>query len=221
MKIKFLAPLAVTALLFTTACKNEKKNEVETTDAQEVKVAPVTAVSYTVDTAKSTIFWTGIKPTGKHEGTLAIKAGTMKVKENTLEGGSFIIDMNTITVTDLEGDDKAGLEGHLKGLEKKGEDHFFNVTKFPTASFVITAIETVEGKTTVKGNLTIKGITKNISFPATSNVEGNTIALTSEVFTINRTEWNVNYGSKSIFDNLGDRFINDDIEIKIDVKATK
>ncbi|WP_459209950.1 YceI family protein [Aquimarina rhabdastrellae] len=221
MKFKIFGTLAITALLFATSCKEEKKNEVTTTESKEVKEAPVTAVNFNVDAANSTLAWVGSKPTGKHEGTIKLKSGVLNVKEGTLEGGSFVVDMNSIVVTDIEGEDKEHLEAHLKGLEKDGEDHFFNVTKFPTAAFEITGVTTANGVSTVQGNLTIKGISKNISFPATFATTAEGASLTSEVFTINRTEWNVNYASKSVFEDLGDRFINDDIEIKIDLKATK
>lgn len=221
MKIKFLAAVVLSATLMTTACKDEKKNEVTTTETQEVKEAPAAAVAYKVDTANSTLYWVGSKPTGKHEGTIKLSAGSFGVKEDKIESGSFTLDMNSITVTDIEGEDKLHLENHLKGLEKEGEDHFFNVNKFPTSSFEITGVTTAEGKTTVQGNLTIKGISKNVSFPATLATTAEGATLTSEPFTINRTEWNVNYASKSVFDDLGDRFINDDIEIKLELKATK
>ena len=71
----------------------------------------------------------------------------------------------------------------------------------------------------IEGNLTLKEVKKNISFPPSTSLEGDTMVLTSEVFTINRTDWGVNYGSKSVFENLGDKFINDDIELKVNLTA--
>ena len=73
----------------------------------------------------------------------------------------------------------------------------------------------------LSGNLTLKDATNNISFPVSTNMEGNTMILKSETFTIDRSKWNVKYGSKSFFDNLGDKFINDDIELTINLIAEK
>jgi len=162
-----------------------------------------------------------LKPLEKHTGTINLSNGTATVKDGQLESGTFTIDMNSITVTDLEGNSKAKLEGHLKGLQEKSADHFFNVTKFPSATFEITSLGNKEGKTYLEGNLTIKGIKKNISFPANTTIEGDTMTISTEVFTINRTAWNINYASKSIFTDLGDKFIKDDIELKLEIKATK
>ncbi|WP_103070787.1 YceI family protein [Aquimarina sediminis] len=222
MKIKFISAFALAALVISAySCKGEKKNETEATTAEEVKEAPVEAVKYVVDVASSSIEWIGSKPTEKHNGTLKLSSGTLEVKEGVVESGSFVVDMTSITVLDVEGDEKAGLEGHLKGEGEGKEDHFFNVAKFPRAVFEVTGISEKEGKTFIEGNLTIKEIKKNISFPATTSVEGNVMTLSTESFTINRTDWGVNYGSKSVFENLGDKFINDDIELKISVKANK
>jgi polyisoprenoid-binding protein YceI len=140
-----------------------------------------------------------------------------------IESGKFTIDMNSITVLDLKaGDGKEDLEGHLKGLGKEEDaDHFFNTKKFPEGSFEITAVNTVDAQTTVEGNLTLKGITKPVKFPATITLDGNKMTLSTESFKINRTEWNINYKSKSIFDDLKDKFVEDDIELKVNVTATK
>lgn len=222
MKTNFIVTLAATVLIITAySCKGEKKNETEATTAEQIKETPAEAVLYKVDTASSTIEWIGSKPIGKHNGTLGLTSGSMESKDGNIESGSFVIDMASITVTDLEGEEKTSLEGHLKGEGEGKEDHFFNVAKYPKAVFEITGISEKDGKTYIDGDLTIKDIKKNISFPATTSVDGDTITLDTEVFTINRTEWGVNYASKSVFENLGDKFINDDIELKISIKANK
>ncbi|PZQ86228.1 MAG: lipid-binding protein [Flavobacterium johnsoniae] len=224
MKNRIASLLILSALTLTVSCKNDKAAEAETTEAGTVKEASGEAVSYTVDKGNSKIDWTGSKPTGKHTGTINLSDGTVSIKDNVLDSGKFTIDMNTITVTDLKaGDGKEDLEGHLKGTGGKEEDfdHFFNVKKYPQSTFEITKAVTENGKTAVEGNLTMKGITKNVKFPATVTVDGNTVTLVSDPFTINRTLWNVNYGSKSVFDNLGDKFINDDIELKVSITAKK
>jgi polyisoprenoid-binding protein YceI len=222
MKIRFASTLIITVLLITAySCKEEKQNETKANTPEEVKEALVEAITYNVDVASSSIDWVGSKPLEKHTGTLKLTSGTFEAKQGVIISGSFIIDMTSINVTDLEGDSKTDLEGHLKGEEKGAEDHFFNIAKFPKGIFIVTGISEKEGKMSIEGNLTLKDIEKNISFSATTSVEGDVITLISEVFTINRTDWGVNYASKSVFGNLGDKFINDDIEIKIRIKANK
>ena len=107
------------------------------------------------------------------------------------------------------------------GTVEGKEGDFFNVTAYPFSTFQITEVATVEGKTMVSGNLTIKDKTHNISFPATISMEGNVLKLTSETFTIDRTQWGVNFGSKTVFDNLGEKFISDDIELTVNLVANK
>lgn len=216
---KSILSLFVLATITIVGCKNEKN---EAADAADVAPVSEEAVTYTVDSTASMVAWIGSKPTGKHNGTIVISGGEVKVKANALEGGNFTIDMNTITVLDLKaGDGKEDLEGHLKGATKENEDHFFNVAKFPTSTFEITSVTADAGKATVSGNLTMKGITKNVTFPAVVSVDDTTVTIKSDSFKINRTDWQVNYASKSIFDDLKDKFVEDEIELVVTVKATK
>jgi len=114
------------------------------------------------------------------------------------------------------------LEAHLKGTgDKEGQDHFFNIQKYPSGFFAITNIDEKDGKTIVYGNLTIKDVTKSVNFPANITVSDKEVVIDSDTLVLNRTYWNINYASKSIFDNLKNKFINDEIEIKVRVKATK
>lgn len=211
------------SLALTVSCKKDNTENAETTEAVEAKEATAEAVKYNVNTEESVIDWTGSKPTGKHTGTIKISEGEFAVKNDSVESGKFTLDMNSITVTDLEaGNGKEDLEGHLKGLGKEETaNHFFNVNKYPTGTFEITGITQEEGKTMVEGNLTLKETTKNIKFPATITVTPEAVTLVSESFKIDRTLWKVNYSSKSIFDNLGDKYVDDEIEIKVNVKAAK
>ncbi len=211
--------IAATGLAFT-ACKNNN-NEANVSEAKEVAQAEEEASQFEVDTAVSVIEWQGAKPTGNHTGTIKVSEGSFMANDSVIESGTFVIDMNSIVVTDLEGDEKKNLEAHLKGTVEGKEGDFFNVTEYPEATFEVTGITEEEGQAMLQGNLTIKEETKNISFPVNINQEGESIEITSEDFTIDRTKWNVNYGSKSVFDGLGDNFINDDIELKINLKAKK
>ncbi|MFA7446043.1 MAG: YceI family protein [Flavobacteriaceae bacterium] len=218
MKKVFLSLVVAAGLVFTaTSCKKSEN----AAEATEVATESAEAVKFTVDTATSVIEWKGSKVvSGAHNGTLKLASGEVSAKDGALEAGSFTMDMNTIEVLDLAGDPekKGWLEGHLKGSEEEKADHFFNVSQFPEAKFEITSVT----GGTIEGNLTLKGITKNVKFPATVTVSDSEVTIASETFTINRTEWNVNYGSGNVFKDLAaDNVISDDIELKVLVKATK
>lgn len=220
MKKRILSIFTIAALtLAVVGCK--KANEANTSEAEAAATSEATSEKYVVNVSESTIEWKGFKPTGSHAGTLNLDSGTFSVNNETLQSGTFIIDMKSINVTDIEGDQKASLEAHLKGTVEGKEGHFFNVTKFPNGAFEITGTSRENGKTMVSGNLTIKGNKNNITFPANITNDGDVMTIASDAFTIDRTKWSINYGSKSVFDNLGDKFINDDMELKIVIKAKK
>ena len=173
--------------------------------------APKTS-TFKVDTQKSIILWNGKKVTGEHSGTIKLAGGTLNLSGTKLAQGSFTIDMTTITSTDGAG---ARLEGHLKA------DDFFGVEKFPTANFVITKVTPAAGKLTVSGNLTIKGITKALSFPATLAVKGNSLTAVAKGVKVDRTKYDIRYGSKSFFDSIGDKAIDDEFTLDITLVASK
>ncbi len=210
----------MTAFVFVgmVSCKDNKENETEAMEAME---ASDVAINYTVDTDASEITWKGNKPTGSHNGTIDLSSGNFAMNNGAVEAGTFVINMTTITDKDLEGEQKANLEAHLKGTAEGQEGDFFNVNKFGTAKFELTGVSESNGKTMINGNLTIKDKTNAIEFPATISEQGNSVTIKSEPFMIDRTKWGVNYGSKSIFDNLGDKFIDDDMEITVSIVANK
>jgi polyisoprenoid-binding protein YceI len=206
------------------SCKKDSSAiDAETTEAEALKPVTNTSKRYTVDTIASTINWVGSKPTGSHSGTINISKGKLFVKNDTLETGKFVLDMQSINVTDpKEGKDKINLENPLKGLgNEDSADHFFNTNKYPTGQFDITAITAENNKTMIEGNLTLKDITKNIKFPAVIYINDTLVTLNSENFKINRTLWNINYNSKSPVKNLGDQYIDDDIELKVNIIAKR
>lgn len=207
------------------SCKNEAKNETEAKDAEEVTQASEEAVNYNVLTEESTIKWKGTKPVGGgHNGSIDIAKGEFKIMDGAIEGGKVVVDMETITAEDLEGEKAKNLEAHLMGTVEGKEGDFFNVQEYPEATFEVTGFEKKEGKNWLTGNLTLKENTKSIDIPVDMaiNSDGSEIKITSEPFTIDRTDWEVNYGSKSVFDNLvGDNVISDDIELQLMVKAKK
>ncbi|MCC8358425.1 YceI family protein [Salinimicrobium sediminilitoris] len=224
MKKRVLNFVLVAGITFgSVACKNDKENKVEPGEAQQAAVAGEEAMTYEIDTTQSTIEWRGTKPTGEHQGTINIQDGTLMATTEEITSGRVVIDMNSINVTDegIAPDDKTSLENHLKGTVEGKETDFFNVNKFPTATFEITGVTEENGQKMLQGNLTLKEETKNIQFPVNSNLDGETITLESETFTIDRTDWGVNYGSKSVFDNLGDKFISDEMELTINVTARR
>lgn len=176
------------------------------------------AESYVVDTKKSELEWMGKKVLGKHWGTVNIKKGTL-VKEGNKLSGEFHIDMTSIESHDLD-DAKvnAKLVGHLQS------DDFFSVAKHPVSKFKITSIKEQKGQGIanhiVTGNLTIKGITNEISFPAHIDIRGGIMTAKAE-FTIDRSKWDVRYGSGSFFDNLGDNTIDDKIWFTLNLIGKK
>lgn len=169
-----------------------------------------------VDTAASNIVWTGYKVTGQHTGNVKVKSGSIVYHDGKLTGGSFEIDMNSITCTDLQGEWGDKLVGHLKA------DDFFGVAKFPTAKFVITRAYPTDtkGNYRVIGNLTIKEATKEIKFNANVADAGSEIKCTGTI-KLDRTEFNVRYGSGSFFDGLGDKTIYDEFDLAVSLVAKK
>ncbi|MBZ9626675.1 YceI family protein [Psychroflexus sp. CAK1W] len=160
-----------------------------------------------VDVKESTIRWEGEKLTGSHEGTINLKEGFFLMENGELVGGEFTADMTSIDVTDLEGDSKEKLMGHLRS------DDFFGVNNYETARFVINTVAKKGDVYGISGDLTIKGKTNPIAFDLKMN--GNT-ATTN--LTIDRTKYDVRYGSNSFFDNLGDKTIYDEFDLAINLK---
>lgn len=160
-----------------------------------------------VNVEQSIIKWTGKKVTGQHEGTIKIESGNLTFDGDKLTGGNFVIDMTTITVTDLEGKGKANLEGHLKS------DDFFGVDTHNKATFAITGAKKLDGNNyDVNGDLTIKNISNPISF--TMTVDGKTA--TAKVI-VDRSKFDVRYGSPSFFNDLKDKAIYDDFELNVNL----
>lgn len=176
---------------------------------------PAAVESYSVDTQNSKVAWVGYKVTGKHNGSVAVKEGSLDFQDGQLKGGSFAIDMTTIKVLDLTGEYAGKLEGHLKS------DDFFGVNSYPTATFTITkVVPQGPGKYKVLGDLKIKETTKEIKFTANvAEEDGNQVA--NAKITIDRSDFDVRYGSGSFFDNLGDNTIYDEFELEVSLVATK
>ena len=145
-----------------------------------------------VDVQNSTIVWKGYKPTGSHTGTINLASGSLVLEGATLIGGSFIVDMATIE----DSEDNKRLEGHLRSAD------FFEIEKYVFSKFEITNSNTNDGKSFITGNMTIKDVTKEISFEGTISESDSTITLISEKFQINRADFNVKFKSKTFFNDL-------------------
>lgn len=172
--------------------------------------------SMNVNSSESKVVWLGKKVTGQHSGTIELKNGNLEFDGAELKGGSFEIDMTSIKNTDLENEEyNQKLVGHLKS------DDFFGVEKYPTALFEIKKVEKKgAGKYHLKGEVTIKGITKSIEFPAQVSMSDGKATASASV-TIDRSEFDVKYGSGSFFDGLGDKMIYDDFTLDITIIANK
>ncbi len=223
---KIVLSCAVILALTVASCKNNNANAEQAVEqaadqaaaaVEQAATAVMVSGTYTVEPS-SVVEWVGKKPTGQHTGTIGLQSGSLTV-DNGKVTGDFTIDMNSITVTDItEADGKLDLEAHLKGTGKEdGADHFFNVKAYPTGTFKLTSFDGAN----VTGDLTLKGKTKTISFPATLTITDNEVTLESKPFEINRVDFGVNYASKSVFGDLKDKFINDEIELVVKVKAKK
>jgi polyisoprenoid-binding protein YceI len=223
MKKFVLSALVAGTFLFSQNVSAQANNALASaakTSNKEAKTAAAT--TYKIDPAQSNMTWNGKKVTGEHNGTVKISQGEILVNKNQVVGGNVLVDMNSIVdldITDAEYNKK--LIGHLKS------DDFFSTEKHPTATFKVNSVTPIKGAKAgaanynVNGNLTIKGITKPVTFPAVVNVQGNTITAKSDAITLDRTKWDIRYGSKSFFANIGDKAIHDDFTVQFNLVAKK
>jgi len=181
-----IAIVALVSFSFTTPIKDKK----------EIKLD------------KSQVVWKGYKVTGSHTGTITLKSGSLVFDQEKLIEGEFLMDMSQIITTDLTGEYKDKLEGHLKS------DDFFGVDKNPTATLVFTSVRST-GKNSyeVTGDLTIKGQTNPINFEM--SIYGNKATASLKV---DRTKYGVKYGSTSFFDDLADKAIYDEFDLVADLE---
>ncbi|WP_221391474.1 YceI family protein [Dyadobacter sp. NIV53] len=172
--------------------------------------------SYTVDTKQSKLVWNAKKVTGEHTGLAPIKSGTLLLDAGKLKGGSFEINLNDLTVTDIKDPEyNAKLTGHLKN------DDFFSVAKYPVAKLDITSVTAAgANKYNVKGKLTIKGITNEVSFPAEITANGKNLTANAKI-AIDRTKYDIKYNSKSFFSTIGDKAIDDNFNLDVSLVATQ
>ncbi|WP_276345483.1 YceI family protein [Daejeonella sp. JGW-45] len=171
---------------------------------------PVKDVTYTVDTEKSTIEWTAKKVGGGHAGTIKITSGTLVANGKALTKGTFLINMSSIT------SDNARVTTHLKS------DDFFAAEKNPNSKFEITKVTAAGAdRVNIAGNLTIKGISQPISFPATVKQQKDIIVAVANGIRVDRTKYDIKFRSKTFFLDIGDRAVDDEFELNINLVAKK
>ncbi|MCA6073348.1 YceI family protein [Fulvivirga sedimenti] len=239
--LKFLAFVFIVGM--TAACSGKPEGtDAEVTDAQEVAEVSSEATSFAINTDNSTISWIGSKPAGKHNGWLPITEGSIAVRDGQIEGGKIVMSVTDIQNEDLAGDpdSQAKLVGHLKSAD------FFDAENHPTATFEITSVEPFDGSQeivekeefeteftpatnkenmveepthTITGNLTMRGKTLAVSFPANVSMENGQISAKAK-FNIDRTNWGLMYGDEaSALDKAKDKFIYNTVNIGFEVTA--
>lgn len=209
----------ILATFLFTGCKNASEGDnASITDKQ--KTTEAKGSEFTVDTADSKVHFIGYGVGKNHKGKFKVSSGMVAVNNNQITGGSFVINMRSMDLNDKGGmfDDK--LRPHLMSGD------FFDVEKFNDAKFEITGVRAYEpdGKDTsivdganflVSGNLTLKNVTKNVSFPAKIDLDKNTLKAKAD-FDIDRTQWQINYGNDKT---LGNKFISEKVNIELDLEA--
>lgn len=168
----------------------------------------------TINNNISSVEWIGEKVAGKHNGEITIKEGVINLHDGTPTTGKVVINMETISCSDLKGEWNQKLVSHLKSPD------FFNVKNHKTSTLKINSFKLIkENKYTVKGDLTIKGISKPITFPATIEIKNDKLVAYAE-FKIDRTLYDIKYNSGKFFESLGDKMINDEFIIKFKIAAS-
>jgi polyisoprenoid-binding protein YceI len=239
MKLTKQIGLFAAASILAFACGGPSET-VETTDAQEVSAA--TGQTLALNTDETSIAWRGYKPTGQHFGKIPATTGQLVVADGTITGGSFTFDIPSLTIEDME----AGSEFHTKLFTHLQSADFFDAANHPTATFEITSAEpfTANDQITdkeeftsentpssasslspeapthwISGNLTMRGVTKNIKFPAAVSIADGTVKAKAG-FNIDRTAWGLAYGDEATATNKAkDQFIYNTVSLVLDVTA--
>lgn len=221
MKKQFLFALPLMAVLILAGCGNKTTNDTSTPPAPDAAVeesqdntmaeAPMDG-ELMVNLDSSILRWEGAKKVGgAHDGTVRLSSGSLTMEAGKLTGGTFVINMDSIENADLEGAPAESLVDHLKSAD------FFDVPSFPEASFTITGVEEgIASEVQITGDLTIKGVTNEVVFPAVlSQKDGAWVG--KGVIELDRTRWDIRYGSGKFFKGLGDKVINDTMTIEVEL----
>ncbi len=201
----------ITVVLFLLTIANcDKAPEAPKAEmSASTEAKKVEGQSVALNQEKSIVKWIGTKLKGRHNGTINISSGNLIINEGKIVGGKFTIEMATLVSEDLKGDldSKGKLEGHLKS------EDFFDVTKFPQATFELSSVvENADGTSTITGNLTMKGISKGISFPAKIKTDASKKPVSATAnFNIDRKLWGIVYPGKP------DNLIRDEINLDLNL----
>lgn len=205
--------LVLGALIIGMSCSNS--TEVKPQDKAPVKTEQSVKKSSTdkrflANVSDSKINWKGHKIMGSHGGVLDLKSGYLEGSKSHISGGSFVVDMTSIRAEELmdggDDKDKSDLAAHLR------DGDFFDAPNYPTAKFVVSTTKNIGQQIEITGHMTIKDVTKPITFLSTwSNGR-----LQAKV-EVDRTKFNIKYGSGSFFDDLGDRAIKDNFTLDINI----
>jgi len=219
-RIGFIIFSGAVLISCSSGVQGDKAKTEETKDVQTTVGADT---GFSIDPANSIVEWKGTKPTGEHVGTINIKQGNIIVKDGNLVAGKFTLDMTSIVNKDL-----TDAEWNKKLVDHLNSSDFFNTAEFPESTFELTSAKPYDGSPVegseqpthnITGNLTIKGISKSVTFPAFVQMDKTMFKATSTQFVIDRTEWDVRYQSKKFFDDLKDKFIYDEIGIRISIAS--
>ncbi len=224
--------LYLSLLAFSACTDAPKSDEAKTSEAKEVTTVK-SGETWQARSSESKIEWIGTKVSGYHTGEVPLKSGEMYVKDGNVTGGKFILDLSKMVVSGPKGSDAASnkkLQTHLHSAD------FFDVEKYPEATFELIDIKPFSGNVkdtadprqneineykvgdpthTVNGNLTLKGVTKNIEFPARITITGGNSAEAVAKFNIDRQQWGLKYPGKP------DDLIRDAIHLGLNIKAMK
>ncbi|MEP6794704.1 MAG: YceI family protein [Saprospiraceae bacterium] len=211
--------------LTSMSCKQkvQSENVTNTISASDNKNEPPSQYQYQIIPNLSTVKWIGSKPTGTHNGTVPVAGGGMNVEGDNITSGSIQLDMTQLKVLDPTGDMGKSLEEHLKGTAPGKEEDFFNTGKYSTATYTITSTSKLENDPEathlINGNLTIKDITKPVSFKARIEMIDKGMVVSAAPFNIDRTDFDIRFKSKKFFENLKDDYVNDEFQIGFYVVA--
>ncbi|UII31553.1 YceI family protein [Fulvivirga ulvae] len=229
-------------VIIAAACGQQKEGtDAEVSEAKEVTEVG-TSESFSINKEESKITWIGSKPTGKHNGIIPIASGDIAVEDNQVVGGTIVINVAEIDNEDLkeDADSHGKLVGHLKS------EDFFDTQNHPTAEFVITSVKPYSKEDSVKvkeefdtqykpasakehmvaspthkvtGNLTMRGKSLSISFPANVQVQGDKVTAKAK-FNIDRTLWGLQYNNEAdVVDKAKDKFIYNTVNVGFDIVA--
>lgn len=214
MKVLFRFSFLLLVLgLSLTACKKTPKGVDAKTGEATNSAATADAGDKMYTITDGQVNWTATKVGGQHMGTVKVSGGEIAASNGKVSAGTVNLDMTSITVTDItEADGKGKLEGHLKSGD------FFDTGAHPTGMFKVTSVSNSGASSSITGDLTIKGISKSITVPANVVMAGNKISVVTPPFKINRTEWDVKYGS-GIINTAKDKIIHDDISLVLDLQG--